>query len=86
MGGFESVDWVRGRGVESYYFSADGQVIAVRSLASAQDTIVIDPLTSLALERMRQRLLLRRSAHWQCPIDPEALQDLRASFRVQHYL
>lgn len=86
VGGFEGVDWVRGGGVEGDYFSANGQIIAVRSLARVPDTVGIDPLTSLALKHMYQPFLPRLSGHWQCPIGPEGLQDWRASVRVRHYL
>lgn len=38
MGGFEGVDWVGGGGVKSDNLSADGQIIAVRSLVRDEST------------------------------------------------
>ena len=85
-GGFEGVNWVGGGGVEGDYLSADGQVIAVGSLAFLQDTFGTDSPTSLALKRTYQQPLLRLSAHWRYPIDPGAVQDWRALFDVRRCL
>ncbi len=87
-GGFEGVDWVGGGGVEGDYFAADGQVVAGCLLVGVRDIlwVQIDPLTNLALKRTYQRLLLRLSARWHCPIDPKAVQELRALFFVLHDL
>ena len=84
--GFEGVDWVGGGGVEGYDFSADGQIIAVRSLACHRDTVGIDTLTNSALKCMHQQVLQKQSVHWQYPIDPEALQERRALSSVRHCL
>lgn len=77
-GGFEGVDWVGGGGVEGDNFSAEGQVIAVRSSARFSKVQLRQTLTNSTLKRMHRRFLLTRSAHWQYPIDPEAVQDWRA--------
>lgn len=78
-GGFEGVDWVGGGGIEGDDFSAEGQVIAVGSLACISTVQLRQiTLTNSALNCMRRRFLLTMSAHWQYPIDPEAVQDWRA--------
>ena len=44
--GFEGVDWIGGRGVESDDFTTKSQVVAVCSLACLQDEVGTDPFTS----------------------------------------
>ena len=77
VGGFECVDGVGSGCVEGDYFSANSQIIADCSLAGGSDAVEINSFTSLALECMHQKLLLKLSAHWQYPIDPEVLQEWR---------